>query len=215
MKWVLAGTLGLVLAGEAAADAPPPPLSKWARVTRRFETRADLSDVVVVVFREGVRWDRPELPRDIRVAEEVTITPERPFEIRLPGPVGAPDDIQLGSRQMMTLVIVPRGAASRYSDLTELVSDARGGLIPGATSEWFDYREPIATYQPADTTITYQIQQDASGKWEVVRTGPNLLRDTYVTVGVVAALLALCVLLAGLWLARRAWCAVRASHKPA
>jgi hypothetical protein len=160
------------------------PGSRPVKPSHRIETDEAYPDHVFVI-------ERYRLESMSREAEYADLAPRQPITI--------PPDF----RHNVSLLIAPRTAAEPYKSASELATAVYERKIPGVVLRDCWEREPVPVWVGREFTITYRLQQAASGDGlELVRTSSDPFRQWKVA----AICLAASVVLGGLWLARRVLC---------
>ncbi|MBA4190544.1 MAG: hypothetical protein C0467_21365 [Planctomycetaceae bacterium] len=189
MKWLMAMIVGLIAAAEAGADVGPLPGMKTVYAVHCIETEQEFPEFVFLLVRFNWR-DRAVYP------EFVTLTPDKPLNIRLDGPVPGVDT---QNREDATLRVIKR-------------SDIKPGMSPHEVLKletqflnWFDYRTMVPSWSgDKQRTLIYRVQRSESEVGlEIVQVGRDPSTQWLIAFRCVAVAVTMAVLLGGIWFIRR------------
>lgn len=159
---------------------PLQPGADYGRPTYRIETEEPLPDYIFIVVRHAFRQPTPDMTQfELGPNQPLTLTTEYHEEPEL--------------------FIVPREAASQFSNSGDLVRAVSEGRVPGSVHKRFPFRALVPSWGEKEITITYRVQKAASGNGlELVRTSPDPMRQWYAA----AILATVAAIMSGFWIIR-------------
>lgn len=184
MNRLLLTSIMLLATSPVCADMGPYlPGQAYAKIVHRIEIAEEQPGYVFAVLSQfqGPPHTESKIERTF-----VELRPGQPLEIT-------------GHRyDTAELFIVPREVAKAYADAGEQVRAIESKQI-AVVSHDFRMRATVPEWDGREITVTYRVQPRSSGGLEIVRTSWDPLWQWYI----VALLVPLAILLAGVWFVRR------------